>query len=325
MMKIEDRHFVYPYFLYLKRSFVAIMFSGILPLYKPRGMTSHDCIYHLRKLLHMKKIGHTGTLDPEVDGVLPICLGNATRIAQFLTADNKAYKGVIRLGTSTTTEDMTGEVVEEKRVDGRWSRSEMQAVFHSFIGEVTQVPPMYSAVKVNGKKLYEYARAGIKVDRPSRQVMILDLILNTDEQVFSEDIPFVVQCSKGTYVRTLAVDIGKQLGYPAHLLSLTRMRSGMFDLGDCVTFTDIELSLEKGQFEAQLTPIHEALKEMPRLDVDATTMQQVMNGAVLDRPKDFKNQLYTVYNDQGECLAIYKQHPTKPHLIKPERVLSHGN
>ncbi|GGE46185.1 tRNA pseudouridine synthase B [Pullulanibacillus camelliae] len=298
------------------------MFSGVLPLYKPRGMTSHDCIYRLRKLLHMKKIGHTGTLDPEVDGVLPICLGKATRIAQFLTVDSKVYEGVIRLGTATTTEDATGEVVEGKTVTDRWSRAEIEAVFTTFVGEITQVPPMYSAVKVKGKKLYEYARAGIKVERPSRQVTIFELALNTDGEAFSKDLPFVVYCSKGTYVRTLAVDIGKKLGYPAHLFSLTRTRSGAFDIGDCLSFADIEQAIEQERFASLLTPIHEALKEMPRLNVDEATAQQVMNGAVLNKPNDFKNQLYTVYNNHGECLAIYKQHPTKPHLIKPERVLS---
>ena len=299
------------------------MLSGVLPLYKPTGLTSHDCIYKLRKLLKMKKIGHTGTLDPDVDGVLPICLGNATKIAQYITADSKTYKGVISLGKATMTEDASGEVIEEKHVTEQWTRVEIEDVLKDFTGEITQIPPMYSAVKVNGKRLYEYARQGITVERPIRRVNIFSLSIDSPDQVFSQTIPFVVDCSKGTYVRTLAVDIGRRLGYPAHLSQLTRTRSGAFPIDKCVTFDDIEVAIEKGTVEELIQPIKLALKEMKQLIVDDETASRVKNGAVLPKPEGFQNLPYSVYNSRGDCLAIYTIHPNKPEYIKPERVLIH--
>ncbi|GGH82069.1 tRNA pseudouridine synthase B [Pullulanibacillus pueri] len=293
-----------------------------MPLYKPKGMTSHDCIYRLRKLLKMKKIGHTGTLDPDVDGVLPICLGQATKIAQYITADSKTYRGIISLGKTTTTEDASGESIEEKPVTDSWSRSELERVFKSFEGAITQVPPMYSAVKVKGKKLYEYAREGIIVERPIRMITIHRLSVDSEEKRFSTMIPFVVDCSKGTYVRTLAVDIGHKLGYPAHLSQLTRLRSGAFQLEECVTFSDIEVAIENGNVDQFIKPINVALSGMPKWIVDDETASRIQNGSVLVKPDDFKNEPHTVYNRQGECIAIYKVHPQKPQYIKPEKVFS---
>lgn len=153
-------------------------YNGILPLYKPRGMTSHDCVFRLRKLLHFKKIGHTGTLDPEVDGVLVLCLGQATRVAEFMLDYGKTYQGEIALGTATTTEDATGTVVKEKKVVQPISRAQVLTVLTDMTGAISQTTPLYSAVKVNGRKLYEYARAGIPVVPPVRHVTIYDLKLS---------------------------------------------------------------------------------------------------------------------------------------------------
>ena len=151
--------------------------DGVLLLDKPAGMTSHDCVNIVRKVLKTKKVGHTGTLDPSVTGVLPICVGRATKISQFLTANEKEYLGEVTIGFSTTTEDADGELVEEKRVDRTITKEEVEAVLKSMLGSSIQVPPMYSAVKVNGKKLYEYARAGLEVERPRREVTIYELEL----------------------------------------------------------------------------------------------------------------------------------------------------
>ncbi|MEG1369799.1 MAG: tRNA pseudouridine(55) synthase TruB, partial [Carnobacterium sp.] len=192
--------------------------EGILPLWKERGMTSHDCVFKLRKILQTKKIGHTGTLDPDVDGVLPICVGRATKVVEYMMETGKAYVGEITLGFSTTTEDSSGEVVETKKVSEVPTIAEIDELMKKFEGIITQVPPMYSAVKVNGKRLYEYARNGETVERPERQATIKKFI-RSSEPVFNENAGtvswrFEVECGKGTYVRTLAVDLGEALGYP---------------------------------------------------------------------------------------------------------------
>ncbi|MDP4107873.1 MAG: tRNA pseudouridine(55) synthase TruB, partial [Bacillota bacterium] len=154
--------------------------EGILPLFKPAGLTSHDCIFKLRKILKTKKVGHTGTLDPDVTGVLPVCIGRATKVAEYVTDAGKAYEGEVTIGFSTTTEDASGEVVEKKTIDRVITREEIEAVFSSLTGEIEQTPPMYSAVKVNGTRLYEYARKGIEVERPTRKVRIYSIELLDD-------------------------------------------------------------------------------------------------------------------------------------------------
>ncbi|MGG3922039.1 tRNA pseudouridine(55) synthase TruB, partial [Geobacillus thermodenitrificans] len=163
--------------------------DGVLLLNKPKGMTSHDCVAKVRRLLGIKKVGHTGTLDPNVSGVLPICLGKATRIAEFLTGATKTYEGEVTLGAATSTEDADGDIIAVQTVDRTIARAEIEAVFRSLTGDIEQTPPMYSAVKVNGKKLYEYARAGIEVERPTRRVTIYELeLLDEREQFVGETV-----------------------------------------------------------------------------------------------------------------------------------------
>ncbi|MDR3190644.1 MAG: tRNA pseudouridine(55) synthase TruB, partial [Lactobacillaceae bacterium] len=192
--------------------------DGILPVYKPTGMTSHDVVFKLRKILHMKKIGHAGTLDPSVDGVLPIALGRATKAIEFLQATGKIYHGEITLGFATTTEDLDGEEVERVHLTQGFSDAQILAAMQSLTGEIIQIPPMYSAVKVNGRRLYEYARAGETVERPQREATIYrfertsptEYLPDLGEQKFT----FTAEVSKGTYIRTLAVDLGRALGVP---------------------------------------------------------------------------------------------------------------
>ncbi len=190
--------------------------EGILPLYKPAGMTSHDCVFRLRKILKTKKVGHTGTLDPDVTGVLPICIGKATKVAEYITDAGKTYEGEVTIGFSTTTEDASGEIVETKKVNRTIQREEILQILQSLTGEIKQTPPMFSAVKVSGTRLYEYARKGIEVERPTRVVTIYSIDLLDDRDVFKGDetisFRFRVSCSKGTYIRTLAVTIGQILG-----------------------------------------------------------------------------------------------------------------
>ncbi|MBM7837691.1 tRNA pseudouridine55 synthase [Alkalihalobacillus xiaoxiensis] len=295
--------------------------SGILALHKPRGMTSHDCVYKLRKLFQTKKVGHTGTLDPEVDGVLPICIGRATKVAEYMTNFDKTYVGEVTLGFTTTTEDAYGELVEQKPVLDKFSAPEIKAVLQSFTGEITQTPPYYSAVKVNGKRLYEYARAGIEVERPSRHVQIyaLEFIDSTKRESEQFSFAFQVTCSKGTYVRTLAVDIGRALGYPAHMSKLTRTASGSFLSSDTITFEALE-EMSLAERQALLYPFDRALEQFPRQIANRDLEKKIRNGAVLDESLAFGEQPFLFYNEDGECLALYKPHPSKAGLIKPEKL-----
>ncbi|WP_427126117.1 tRNA pseudouridine(55) synthase TruB [Priestia megaterium] len=302
--------------------------DGVLVLHKPAGLTSHDCVFKVRKLLRTKKVGHTGTLDPDVTGVLPICIGRATKIVEYLTGATKTYEGEVTLGFSTTTEDSSGEVVEEKKVADSFSRAQIEEVLSSMTGELQQVPPMYSAVKVKGKKLYEYARQGIEVERPVRTIHIYNFELLDDRATFEGEqisFKFRVTCSKGTYVRTLAVMIGEALDYPSHMSYLQRTGSGQFSLEDCVTFEDIERAVEEETINEKLHSIEEALNHLPKLQISDTLAEKVKNGAVLPCTEDEelkKEPFFLMINSAGKCLAIYAQHPTKKHLMKPVKVLA---
>ena len=233
-------------FLLMKTGIILFMINGIINLKKEAGMTSHDAVFKLRKILHEKKIGHGGTLDPDVVGVLPIAVGKATRVIEYMTEAGKVYRGQICLGFSTTTEDASGELVEKTPVS-ELTEEEVDQALTQFVGEITQVPPMYSAVKVNGKRLYEYARAGQEVERPERHVTIYDF-KRTSSLNFKDDccyFDFEVACSKGTYIRTLSVDLGKLLGFASHMSYLERQASAGLQLEDALTLSEIAEKLLK--------------------------------------------------------------------------------
>ncbi len=289
-------------------------------------MTSHDCVFKLRKLLKTKKVGHTGTLDPEVTGVLPICVGRATKIAEYITDAGKEYVGEVTIGTATTTEDAHGEIVSSKEVDQVFSRQQILSVLNQFVGEITQIPPMYSAIKVNGKKLYEYARAGIEVERPVRTVSIYEIeLLDDREQFAGESISFRfrVKCSKGTYIRTLAVMIGESLGYPAHMSHLVRTQSASFQIEDCYSFEDLETMSQEGTITDALLPLETGISHLPKIKINDTVAEKVKNGAVLGKEECgvlIPDSPFAVYYHDN-VLAIYQEHPDKPSFIKPVKVL----
>ena len=300
--------------------------EGIIPLYKPKGMTSHDCVFKLRKILRMKKIGHTGTLDPDVTGVLPICIGRATKVAEYLTDAGKAYEGEVTIGFSTTTEDASGEVVKRKRIERVISRNEIVETLQSLTGSITQTPPMFSAVKVNGKRLYEYARKGIEIERPSRTVNIYSIELLDKRNEFNGEtisFRFRVVCGKGTYIRTLAVMIGDALGYPAHMSDLCRVQSGTFSLQDCVTLEQVEAKMNDGTIDDCLFPIESALTHLPKYTISDKIAEKVKNGAVLPIPQSLEdeNSLIVIESEEGQALAIYTHHPEKTGMMKPSKVL----
>ncbi|CDQ19700.1 tRNA pseudouridine synthase B [Halobacillus karajensis] len=296
--------------------------DGILPLWKPKGFTSHDCVSKARGMLKTKKIGHTGTLDPAVEGVLPLCVGKATKIVPFLTDTDKVYEAEITLGAATDTEDATGVVIEKTAVKGAFSDETLQGVLSSFKGYITQTPPMYSAVKVKGKKLYEYAREGIEVDRPSREVLIKQIEWISSNEHPHEDtfsFSFRVVCSKGTYIRTLCVDIGKALGYPSHMSALIRTKTADISTDDCYSFEELQRAVDEGRGEELLLPLSRGLGHMDSWEVNEEMKEKIKHGQVWPKPSELDAARFTVTHAE-EVLAIYQQHPDKPGLVKPVRV-----
>ncbi|WP_291757693.1 tRNA pseudouridine(55) synthase TruB [Lysinibacillus sp. UBA5990] len=297
--------------------------NGILPLWKERGMTSHDCVFKLRKILRTKKVGHTGTLDPGVEGVLPICIGQATRIAEYLTDAGKTYEAIISIGRTTTTEDAEGETVSQDPSVKKVSREQLQEVLASLTGVIEQTPPMFSAVKVNGKRLYEYARKGETVERPTRQVTIYALELLDEKKSYEgQEITFPVRiaCSKGTYIRTLAVQIGEALGYPAHMKELVRTASGTFTRANCFTLAQVAELMDAEQVTTCILPVEYALTDYPYIEITSANEKEIFNGQVLPADTLLKIHDKIVFGISGKAVAVYQAHPTKAGLMKPHKM-----
>ena len=295
--------------------------DGILPLWKEKGMTSFDCVYKVRKILKTKKVGHSGTLDPEVDGVLPICIGKATKVVENLHEANKVYQGEITLGFSTETEDAHGKVVSTTPIETPFSVQEIDEKMQSFIGEITQIPPMYSAVKVNGKRLYEYARAGKEVERPIRKATIYEFS-RISEPIYNEETKtqswkFEVSCSKGTYVRTLSVDLGKTLRVEAHMSKLTRVKSGPFQTNDCITLEQLNELAQNDKAQEALKPIDIVFKDYPRMNLAEVEFIRFKNGAILTKAEFPQIEVATACYYEDQLISIYGPHPTKKDLLKP--------
>jgi len=261
--------------------------NGIINLKKEAGMTSHDVVFKLRKILGTKKIGHGGTLDPDVVGVLPIAVGKATRMVEFMQDEGKVYEGEITLGYSTTTEDSSGEVVAETPVLSPLDEKLVDEAIASLTGPITQIPPMYSAVKVNGRKLYEYARAGQEVERPERQVIIYSF--ERTSPISYEDklarFTFRVKCSKGTYIRTLLVDLGEKLGYSAHMSHLTRTSAAGLQLEDSLTLALDLLTLPLSLLDvlALLDEVTWLLFGILSAELDSLWLEQAVSKATEER------------------------------------------
>lgn len=290
------------------------MINGIINLKKEAGMTSHDAVFKLRKILHEKKIGHGGTLDPDVVGVLPIAVGKATRVIEYMTEAGKIYRGQICLGYSTTTEDASGERLETTPVSDV-AVEEVDLALRSFIGEITQIPPMYSAVKVNGKRLYEYARAGQTVERPERHVTIYDF-KRTSPLEFKDDccyFDFEVACSKGTYIRTLSVDLGKSLGFGSHMSYLERQASAGLQLEDALTLSEITEKVAQDDFSF-LLPIEYGVMDLPRVALTEDQVTEISFGRkiALDRTEE---QLAAFYQDKVVAILIPRDDLYKPNKV----------
>ena len=282
--------------------------NGIVPLYKPKGNTSGACVYRLRHLLQEKKIGHTGTLDPDVDGVLVLCVGQATKLVNRLMDSHKIYQGQVTLGVATTTEDASGEVIACKPLAQPFDKQVIQAAMQQLTGTIDQTPPLYSAVKVKGRRLYEYARLHEPVERPTRRVtiynfqMLADPFFNTATQ--QQTINFTVECSKGTYIRTLAVQLGELLQVPAHMSALTRSYGSGFGLAQTFSFTDIETQLAQGRRDF-LLPLDFAIPQMSHYELSPLQWQLVQNGHWLTLPEQTAPELALYYH--RVLKAIYQR------------------
>ncbi|WP_438491958.1 tRNA pseudouridine(55) synthase TruB [Paenibacillus sp. IHBB 3054] len=298
--------------------------TGVLAVFKPAGYTSHDVVAKARRILGMKRIGHTGTLDPQVTGVLPLCLGRATRVVEYIQELPKEYVATLRLGMASDTEDLTGtitETVDEVKV----TKEEVLAVLNSFKGVISQVPPMYSAVKVEGKRLYELAREGKTVERKSREVEIYEIEMT--DMVYSgnyPDITFRVLCSKGTYIRTLCVDIGRALGVPGVMVKLERTMSAGISANHCLTLEQIAEHKEAGTLDEHLIAADEAISHLSRHSVMDEKRKAALQGQRLSTryvaPEVKQAGHFRLYDLQGEFLGIYELDDTG--AIAPVKVFA---
>lgn len=256
------------------RSDKANSIAGVINIYKEKGYTSHDVVNIVRKCMGKIKTGHTGTLDPDAEGVLPVCIGKATKLADYIQADTKKYRAVIKLGITTTTEDTSGEILTQTSIN--IPDDAVRAAIQSFVGEYNQKPPMYSAVKVNGKKLYELARQGKEVERKTRLIHIYDI---TDIQKLTNDCwQFEVLCSKGTYIRTLCSDIGKKLGCGGCMAELVRTASGRFSIEKSIKLQDFKDIVEQGCAESVIIPMEEVLSDFNTATVVQQANKYLYNG-----------------------------------------------
>lgn len=283
------------------------MINGILNVYKEKGFTSHDVVAKLRGILHQKKIGHTGTLDPDAEGVLPICLGTATKLSDMLTDKSKTYHTVFKLGVVTDTQDITGTVQEENAVV--CTEQQILDTIMSFVGKYEQVPPMYSAKKVNGKKLYEYAREGKVVERKACSV-IIHSIEQIEVNLEKNEISMDVSCSKGTYIRTLCHDIGQQLGCGACMLSLLRTKVSTFYIKDSLSLEKIQLLQEKGELLSYVYSPEQVLGEFSSIKVLEKGDKLLYNGNALPKNllapmQEVSTEQVRVYDSKGKFVAIY--------------------
>ena len=268
-------------------------------------MTSHDAVFKLRKILGTKKIGHGGTLDPDVVGVLPIAVGKATRLVEFMQEEGKVYEGEITLGYATTTEDASGEVVDETPLVDPITEEQVDEAMASFVGLIEQIPPMYSAVKVKGRKLYEYARAGEEVERPVRQVTIYDFVRTSPiEQADGlARFSFRVRCSKGTYIRTLSVDLGKTLGYAAHMSALCRTAAAGLSLDQALTLEEIAERVAQEDWTF-FYPLEQGIGDLVAIEVEADQVQDLRYGRFISLNAE-EEVLAAFY--EGHLIAILER------------------
>lgn len=288
--------------------------SGIFNVNKPAGMTSHQVVHTIRKISGSARVGHAGTLDPMATGVLLLCVGQAVRVTEYLIDHDKKYRVRVRLGIETDTYDAAGTIVAQRAVTV--TREQVENALAGFVGKIEQMPPAYSAIKKEGVRMYVLARRGVEVKRTPRPIEIYSLEVRT---VALPDIEFDVHCSKGTYIRSLAHDLGAQLGCGACLTALTRTASGQFSLEDAITLDQLRDAFEKKCAEHSLNPLDEALLQFQAVIVNQEIARRVLQGNVLSCEREYATPLLRVYAPSGECIALLERGiragEWKPHKV----------
>lgn len=282
--------------------------SGVINIYKEKGYTSHDVVNIVRKKFSKIKTGHTGTLDPDATGVLPICIGKATKLADYIMSSEKEYKAVVSLGKTTTTQDFSGEIVSEREVTS--TREDIEDVVKSFIGEISQIPPMYSAIKINGKKLYELAREGKEVERKQRNITIHNITI--DDFIDDKNFEITVSCSKGTYIRTLCNDIGEKLNCGAYMKELVRSKSGVFRIENSIKLDELDELINSNNIGSVLIDMDKILIDYPKYTVSNKASKFLYNGNKIslnyvinnDHISDFNK--IVVYDENNVLIGIYE-------------------
>lgn len=301
------------------------MLNGIINIYKEKAYTSHDVVARLRGILKQKKIGHTGTLDPDAEGVLPVCLGNATKLCELLTDKRKTYSAKMLLGKTTTTQDISGQLIQEREVLS--SIDEIKDVIYSFIGEYNQIPPMYSALKVDGKKLVDLARKGIEVERKPRPITIYDIKI---EDISLPEISIKVDCSKGTYIRTLCHDIGQRLSCGGCLKELTRIKVERFSIEEAIKLSYVEELVKDNKINEYILSIEDFFYNLNEIEVLEKYNKPALNGNRLylyniKGNSDFKQaQRVKVYTSERKFLGIYEYNASDK-AFKPYRMFLEVN
>lgn len=301
--------------------------NGVINVYKEAGFTSHDVVAKLRGIVKQKKIGHTGTLDPDAEGVLPVCLGNATKLCGLLTEKEKTYRAILLLGQTTDTQDTSGQVLTEAPVNV--SAENVREAALSFLGDYDQIPPMYSALKVGGKKLYELARAGKEVERQPRRVQILEIEI---QYIRLPEVEFTVTCSSGTYIRTLCQDIGEKLGCGGCMKQLLRTKVDRFALAESHRLSELETLMQEGRIEEVLLPVDEVFAACPAVRVKPESDRLLRNGNSFgkgeiakisgERPNEgteLERSCVRVYDSEGHFCGLYRR-KEGGRYYKPEKM-----
>ncbi len=288
--------------------------DGIINLNKPYMFTSHDCVDAVRKLVPGVKVGHAGTLDPAATGVLPLCLGKATRIVEFLMDHAKGYRAGVQLGATTETDDAEGKILQELSVP-ELTREELQAILQGLTGSQEQIPPAYSAVKYRGRPLYYWARRGETVPGKSRVIKIYKLDLLQYDPSGRPHLTLDIECSRGTYIRTLAAEIGRRIGCGAHLWSLVRSFVGNFSLEDALTLEELQAEILQGDLKRFIIPMDRALAHLPSLNLNSAEALHIKHGRVIPYEQRINPELDTevsglplrLYNGRGRFLALARR------------------
>jgi tRNA pseudouridine55 synthase len=294
------------------------MRDGILLIDKPSGLTSHDVVNRARRATKIRQAGHAGTLDPMATGVLVVCLGQATRVSEYLLGHDKAYHATIRLGVETNTYDADGEVVATREVNA--DRAEVERALAHFVGEIQQVPPMYSAIKRDGQKLYELARQGIEIEREARSVIVHSIDLR---DYHAPDATIDVRCAAGTYIRSIAHDLGAALGTGGHLIDLRRTAAGPFTIDQTIALDAFETVAREDRWETLLRPIDEALNDWPLAVISESDRTRALNGAPIFSLK-MSGTRCRAHDEQGNLIALLV-FDHKQHWWRAEKVLAMNN